>query len=305
VRFALSSESAKDRRWWGGEPIWQTAIRQGRKSASMFWPGAEAIHPTYWRPYQTDLANAERVKQVLDWLALPEADRPSFITLYFSELDSASHNAGPFSTEALAAASRLDEWLGRLVNGITAAGLDDRVSIVVTSDHGMSETSPSRVVVLDDYITRDEAEVIDTGALLALNPKPPATADTLYGKLAGRHPALRVYRKEALPVWLQYGSHPRVPAIVGLLENGWVARWQSSVESAKAAGRTAGGAHGYDPRYRDMHGLFVAAGPRVRRGHLAPSIQNVHVYQFMCELLGLRPAPNAGDPQQTAAFLTR
>ena len=29
-------------KWWGGEPIWTTAVRQGRASASYFWVGSEA-----------------------------------------------------------------------------------------------------------------------------------------------------------------------------------------------------------------------------------------------------------------------
>src|SRR5678816_3486576 len=29
-RFTQSSETAKDGRWWGGEPVWVTAVRQGR-----------------------------------------------------------------------------------------------------------------------------------------------------------------------------------------------------------------------------------------------------------------------------------
>ena len=117
-RFGLNTATAKDPRWWGGEPIWTTAIRQGQKSASMFWPGSEAVHPTYWKPYDEAFPNAERVKQVLDWMALPDAERPSLITLYFSDVDSAAHRAGPESDDALAAAARLDDLVGRLVSGL-------------------------------------------------------------------------------------------------------------------------------------------------------------------------------------------
>jgi hypothetical protein len=30
-----------DSRWWAGEPFWVTAMRQGKRTASMFWPGSE------------------------------------------------------------------------------------------------------------------------------------------------------------------------------------------------------------------------------------------------------------------------
>jgi hypothetical protein len=54
-----------------------------------------------------------------------------------------------------------------------------------------------------------------------------------------------------------------------------------------------------------MHGLFVAAGPRVRRGMVVPEFQNIHVYDFLCAVLGLTPARNDGDPAVTRSFLTR
>src|SRR5262245_15708381 len=39
-RFTMSAATARDSRWWGGEPLWVTAIRQGRRAAAMFWPGS-------------------------------------------------------------------------------------------------------------------------------------------------------------------------------------------------------------------------------------------------------------------------
>ena len=77
-RFTLSSETAKDPAWWGGEPLWVTAIRQGRRAATMFWPGSEAaiggVRPTYWKPYDKSLSAADRVVQVLKWLALADPE---------------------------------------------------------------------------------------------------------------------------------------------------------------------------------------------------------------------------------------
>src|SRR3954470_4690683 len=40
-RFPTAAATAKDARWWGGEPIWVTAIRHGQRAATMFWPGTE------------------------------------------------------------------------------------------------------------------------------------------------------------------------------------------------------------------------------------------------------------------------
>ena len=51
---------------------------------------------------------------------------------------------------------------------------------------------------------------------------------------------------------------------------------------------TTGGEHGYDGRYRSMHGLFVAAGPQFRRGIIVPAFESIHVYELMCRILGQR-----------------
>ena len=304
-RFTMSSETAKNARWWGGEPIWATAIKQGRKSASMFWPGSEAIQPTHWKPYDGDVPNTERVRQVLDWLRLPEPERPAFITLYFSDIDTASHETGPDSPETLAAAARLDDAIGSLLAGITRIGLADLATIIIVSDHGLAQTSGDRLILLDDYIDRKDVEAVDLGAGLSLNPAATTTVDAVYRKLANKHPALAVYKKEQVPAWLRYGSHPRVPAIVGLVETGWTVTWRETAAGWQAKGRRFGGAHGYDPRSRDMHGLFIAAGPRIRRGIVVPAFENIHLYVLMCDLLGLTPAPNDGDPAQTGTLLSR
>jgi hypothetical protein len=52
-----------------------------------------------------------------------------------------------------------------------------------------------------------------------------------------------------------------------------------------------------------MHGLFVAAGPRLQRGLVVPALENIHLYEFMCALLGIQPAKNDGDPSVTRALL--
>ena len=86
--FSLSNRDVlADPRWWGGEPIWNTAEKQGRKAGAMFWPGSETViggrQATYWTPFDDDMPNGDRVKRVLGWLTLPESERPSFLTLVF------------------------------------------------------------------------------------------------------------------------------------------------------------------------------------------------------------------------------
>ena len=51
--YAIRDRNAVENgEFYGGEPIWVTAERQGIKTASYFWVGTEAsingVQPTYW-----------------------------------------------------------------------------------------------------------------------------------------------------------------------------------------------------------------------------------------------------------------
>jgi predicted AlkP superfamily pyrophosphatase or phosphodiesterase len=303
--FTLGNRDVQqDTRWWGGEPLWITAQQQGQLAATMFWPGSDVEidgqRPRYARPFENDLPNDARVDQVLAWLDRPEPARPTFLTLYFSTVDNAGHNFGPDAPETRDAALAVDRAVGRLVEGIRRQGLEARTNLVVVSDHGMSATTADRTIVLDEYLDVSTFDLIDSSPIVGMNPRR-GSADELYTALKNKHPSLKVYTRDTLP--LEYGlrGHPRIAAVIGVADDGWdvVTREQLSREKRG----TAGGNHGYDPKHRSMHGLFIASGPLFKRGLVAPAFQNVHVYELICKVLGLRPAPNDGDPRTTASFL--
>lgn len=306
--FSLSNrEVQSDPRWWGGEPIWNTAERQGQKSAAMFWPGSEVLiggrRGTYWTPYQDDMPHEERLKRILGWLQRPEAERPSFLTLYFSDVDNAGHRYGPESEETRAAIAKVDHSIGELVAGIARAGLTDRVHYVIVSDHGMSALSTERTIVLDDYIDVSTVDVIDWSPMLGINALD-GDNEKLYLALKDKHPSLTVYRRSEIPERYGLANHPRVPAIFGVAKDGWqiaskvdVRRWQ------QPGRRPPGGAHGYEATDQSMQGLFIASGPKIRAGMRVKPIENLHLYEFMCAILGLQPARNDGDPAVTRDML--
>jgi predicted AlkP superfamily pyrophosphatase or phosphodiesterase len=235
---------------------------------------------------------------VLDWLALPLDRRPSLVTLYFSEVDHAGHDFGPDSPEVLQAARHLDDALGQLVSGITDLGLRNQLTLVIVSDHGMSQISDRRLIFLDDYLDLSKVDIVDWTPALALVPRV-GTIDEVYRALKGRHPALKIYKRAQIPGRLKYRNNPRIPPILGLADDGWTVTSHRRAADDLAKGRLKGGDHGYDPKYKSMHGLFVAAGPLIRHNMVVPAFQNIHIYDFMCEVLRLTPAENDGDPRAT------
>ena len=301
-------EEVGDAMWWGGTPIWNTLQRTGRAAAAMFWPGSEApiggVRPTHWMTYDHEMPNQRRVDQVLAWLDLPAARRPAFITLYMSDVDAAGHNFGPESPDVQRALERVDDMLGRLLRGLGERRLLDAVNIIVTADHGMAETSRQRVVFIEDVMNPVDGEIIDMNPTMGVWPRP-GQADAIYKKLVTAHPRLSVYRRAETPAHWRYRDHERVPPIVAVADEGWsVMRRASIVDAFARSVRRVGGNHGYDPRARTMHALFVAAGPAFKENVVVPPFENVDVYNIMCRVLGIQPVANDGNPE-TARLLLR
>jgi predicted AlkP superfamily pyrophosphatase or phosphodiesterase len=302
-RFTLANrEQVGNAAWWGGEPLWVTAIRQGRRAAALFWPGSEAaiggVRPSEWAVYDEGLPNRDRVDRLLQWLDRPVAERPVLLLSYFSDVDDAGHRFGPDSRPLRDALIRVDRDLGRLLAGLDARGLTGQVNVVLVSDHGMAAVSPARVIVLSDYLDLATVDVVDANPNLAIVPKT-VSAEEVYRRLAGAHPHLRVYRKAETPPEWRFRDHPRVPAIVGVADEGWsIARRHLSATAWFSRGN-----HGFDPRVRSMHGLFVASGPAFRRGVVVPPFENVDLYGVLARVLGVIPAPNDGDPRLADTLL--
>ena len=291
----------------GGEPIWVTAERRGLVTAASFWPGSEAaiggVRPTFWGRYDDTVPDEQRVDEVLGWLDLPAEKRPRLITLYFDEPDGAGHAFGPASPEAASAVAHVDGMLARLRAGVAARGLANAVDWIVVSDHGMSATDPERTIVLADLVDLAGVDIDDLSTFGLLRPRP-GTEDALVRRLTGAHPHLHAARKSAVPERLHYRAHRRIPEVVVWADAGWtIFATRADLAAARAKPSPSLGNHGYDPAERDMHGIFVAAGPSFKKGITTPPLDNVDVYPLLARLLGLAPAPNDGNPATTAGML--
>ncbi len=306
--FRLSDRDAvENTRWWEGEPIWVTAELQGMKAATFYFVGSEApvknVQPTYWRRFDATVPGEDRVDQVLAWLDLPQDDRPVFIALYFGHVDSAGHQNGLDSPETAEVVREVDGYIGRLLDGLKERGIDDRINIVVVSDHGMSDRSQDRVIALDDYIDIDDVQIVTTSPVLMMNVTG-GNKDMIIQSLQGAHPNLQVWAKEDIPERLHYGGHYRTPDIIGLVDDGWTLFRTREYMNENL--HTLGGAtHGYDPAALSMRALFIANGPAFKSGVEIDPFENIHIYEMLAKVLGLQPAENDGDADVLAPILTQ
>ena len=294
-----------DPTWYRGEPIWVTAEKQGMVAASYFWVASDVpvggVLPTIWKRYDGRVSNDRRVDSVLAWLALPAEKRPHLVTLYFSDTDNAAHNHGPRSPQLDTAARRVDAALGRLLDGLERLPeIRDRVYVILVSDHGMTETSPRWYAALDTIIAMDSVRLGESSAGPLANvyvANAAVRARTIADSINRRMTHGHAYVRGEVPAYLHYNKDPRVGDVIVVMDEHW------QVGPANRPARD-GGNHGWDPTFESMHALFVASGPGIPAGKVIPTFENVDVYPWITELLGLRPAPGIdGKPGRLANLI--
>ena len=278
----------QDGSWWGGEPIWVTAERQGLVSAAFFFPGTEAaiggVRPSHWRPYDGGVRNRERVEQVLAWLALPAERRPRLVTLYFSLVDSAGHRLGPDHPDMRRSVEAADRLLGRLTAGIGALPHADGVALVVVSDHGMAAPDPARTTVLPPLPDRTGVRLVAAGPAVSVHVGDAGRARELRDWLNARLEHARAWLREDLPAHLHARDDVRLGDVLVIPDG--LGMVQFSADYTLPAGM-----HGWDPTLPEMHGIFLAAGPGIAAGVTLPAVDAVDVYPLVAHLLGLTPHP--------------
>lgn len=246
-----------------GEPIWITAQKQGVKTGNMYWVGSDIAikksHPTYYRPWNAKpfLTFEQRIDTVLTWLQKPEPERPRLIMLYFEEPDGSGHHNGPCSLPTGAVVQHMDSLVGVLRKKIEALPFGKDINLIVTSDHGMTDISPERVVNINDYVKPEWCEVIDGRTPTSIFSKPEYRDSICNALKKAAH--IRVWKKEEIPAELHYGSSDRIGDIVVAPELGW---------QFTDVARDTKGAHGYFPQSPDMQVMFRAIGPDFKRGYI-------------------------------------
>ncbi|KAG7262050.1 hypothetical protein CRUP_017803 [Coryphaenoides rupestris] len=174
--FSMETDSIYDPRWWEqAVPLWVTNQRAGGRSGAAMWPGSDVkihgVYPTRYLPYNASVPFGVRVHQLIEWFTAPDQEAVDFGVLYWEEPDESGHNLGPESSLMDGVIVDIDEKLGFLRNELKKAGLYERLNLVVTSDHGMTQLSPDKIIELDLYVSRDLYTWVDKSPVVGLLPK--------------------------------------------------------------------------------------------------------------------------------------
>lgn len=305
--YSLSDrETVQDGSWYGGQPIWVAAEKSGLVTAAYYFVGTEApvdgVPMTYWHQFDASVPGVVRVEQALEWLAMPDDRRPHLITLYFEDVDTATHRYAPGSDQSLASIERVDAYIAALMAGIGELPIADNVYVIIVSDHGQSARNLDDAPFIIESVTDlDGLTVVDHGA-----------ATFIY--FPEKDPDLAVVIRDAINESWQHGS--------AMLRKDLPGSWRATEEAgfadivaqadpgymifstpARAKGASRGD-HGWAREFEDMHGIFMATGPRLPKGERIPAIEAVDVYPLLMEILKLPiTTPIDGDPQLLPGLL--
>ncbi len=135
--FYTNLNKSIDSKWWKGEPIWVTTVKQKQKSGVSMWVGSSSVidgyTPTYLHPFNSSINLDERVDHLINWLDMELEDRPTFLAGYVSIVDSMGHKFGPDSQQVNDALITVDGYVKNLLNKIEERNLTDIVNIIFVS----------------------------------------------------------------------------------------------------------------------------------------------------------------------------
>ena len=278
-------ETIIDGDFYGGTPMWNVAEMQGMKSATLFWVGASADingrHASHWSLYNEELPLGSRIDSVETWLSLPENERPHLIMWYYHEPDAVGHHFGPDSPEVVAEVEKLDAFVGDFFTAMRKLPIYDQLNFIVTSDHGMAQLSPDRVIILDDIIDTADLEFWN-GSNPVMNLKvKPGKKEKVYNDIYQKHKYLLVWKHGEIPKEYHYGNNIRTQDITIASDSGWSFYWSWKQ-------RNSLGTHGFLNSCKDMHAIFYGAGPVFKKDYIQPTFNNIDIYPLVGEILNLK-----------------
>jgi alkaline phosphatase D len=285
--------------------LWSLAESQGMRTACFLWPGSEAkiagFRPSWYAVYddkteRTPESQQARIDDTISLLRLPAAQRPHFITIYFSEPDHEGHEFGPDASQTRAAEHKMDALVGKLRAALKSTGLP--VDLVVVSDHGMVK-SEGGWIDIDQFA---DLTGFDTAGML-LYGKTEQDRARVYDQLKHATSQFTVYRLKNVPAELNYNQNPREgdPVIVA---TGPFAIRAHAPPAGKETRPPTTGMHGFDPRMvPEMKAVFFAAGPDLVEGKTVAPFENVNLYPWLAHMLGLRAPHSDGSLNILSATL--
>ncbi|MDE3198121.1 MAG: alkaline phosphatase family protein [Acidobacteriota bacterium] len=216
--------------------------------------------------------------------------KPNLLLVHFLTLDTVHHRYGPRTLAAEAAIAFLDGCIAKITRAVRDAGMSDRTTFLVVSDHGFKaytkEIHPNTALAaagLDKKVY-----VMAEGGSADVYFDDPSLSGKATEALKGVEGIDRIVGPDGfaalgLP---QPGSDPQMFRLLLTAKSGYSFSGATGGPVTAAVPQQAG-SHGYLASDPEMNPIFIASGYGVRaRGKLTP-IANIDVASTIANLLGV------------------
>lgn len=299
--FNFSNDSA----WLDCEPLWVASEKAGLKSAVLLWPSSgspwQGVFQSYvLKPPSTQVEDLlklpawPRFEQMIEWLSLPDAERPRLIMAWFPDIDTQGHKFGPDSREVRTAVRRYDKLLKKFIGQLKKLPHYSSIDLIVVSDHGMARmTHTISLPALTAELARQgiqEVTVTASGTNANLYFKTAAQttrAARALQALGSDLGAFAAYSVRDMPTELHYQNPRAGITLVG--NDGYYFDKKGPVDHfINEPPNDHTGKHGYPPhRSPSMHAIFYAQGPDFPAGTVYETLPSTEVAPMIRKILDL------------------
>jgi predicted AlkP superfamily pyrophosphatase or phosphodiesterase len=323
------------------ETLWTVAKKAGLTTAAIGWPvtvGAKIDYnvPEIYDPSESpttlkwmakhstpgllekalgpdlkkDSSTDERYTTLCEFII--KNHRPNLLLLHLVELDGAHHRNGPRTKPGIETAEREDGYIGRLMEATKQAGIFEKTTFFVVSDHGFANIdkrfSPNVVLAKEGLITLDsagkatawKAAAWPSGGSCAIvlkdanDKETEAKVNAIFSKWAKQEnsPIKQILTRAEL------NKLKAVPQAALMLEaaSGYSFGEALTGEEVGDSGATYKGTHGYLPTDPRMRASLIAYGPGVRGGAKLPLARMIDLAPSIASLLKLKLPQPEGKP---------
>lgn len=113
--------------------------------------------------------------------------------------------------------------------------------------------------------------------------------EEIFENLSSINEHVKVWKKSQIPPEYHYSNNKRIPPVLMAADEGWGIK-ENWDDPNYLLGR-----HGFNNSEMDMHPIFLAVGPAFKKGYVSKPFESVNIYELMCNILQVKPAPNNGS----------
>ncbi len=275
-------------------------------------------HPKLWDPAlgEIDTNHSRNIAwKDLQWtqaaVHIIREHRPNLMLLHLLSTDASNHAYGPGSTGSHVAFGYADQLVGRLLDGIREAGLQEITTLFIVTDHGFKKVSklifPNVLLRKQGLLETAGARVVRSsawaqtqGGMAFVFVNDPAQKSALLPQLRAQFSHLEGVERVldasegpslGMPTPLE---NPGMGDLILFAKSGYA--FQAPVAGEKEIIDSVGylGTHGYPASDPELDGVFIASGYGIRKGVRLPRVSNLDVAPTLSRLLQISPPGNEG-----------